>query len=296
MPRHIDALTAATLKNLRARWWDVTFSDFLREALHPRPGTRILDVGCGEGNAELVLGRLRISQLRLFAIDRDLARVARAAAQGRSHNFRLGVAGAEVTRLPFRDGAFDAAFCVAVLQHVPDVESAVAELARVTRPGGRVLVVEPDNSARYWYSSAPIGQEAFQLASHFFAAVASVRGDVTDLAVGPRLSGVFGLVGLEPLSVKLFPVSVTHIGPPVESLWRARREAVTSALAEASDSAEITRLGAEYLHILGQYEEQAVRAGESFVEIQNTMLFATLGERAPAERHVPTEVAVAARV
>src|SRR5215831_9396522 len=199
MARHLDALTASTLKNLRAQWWDAQFSEFLQETLKPRPGTRILDVGCGDGTAEVSLGRSRISQLRLFAIDRDVARVTRAAVEGRSHNYRLGVAAADATTLPFVTGAFDATFCVAVLQHVNDVPRAVAELARVTRPGGRVLTVEPDNSARYWYSSSPAGADAFADGSRFFAAAAAARGDSTDPAVGPRLSAIFSAAGLEPL-------------------------------------------------------------------------------------------------
>src|SRR6201982_785906 len=111
------ALTASTLKNLRAQWWDAQFSEFLQETLKPRPGTRILDVGCGDGTAEVSLGRSRISQLRLFAIDRAVARVTRASMEGRSHNSRLGVAAADAETLPFATGAFDATFCVAVLQH-----------------------------------------------------------------------------------------------------------------------------------------------------------------------------------
>jgi ubiquinone/menaquinone biosynthesis C-methylase UbiE len=161
MARHVDALTSATLKNLREQWWDSEFSGFLQETLRPRPGNRILDVGCGEGTAEMSLGRLRVSQLVLFAIDRNLQRVAHTAAEGRSHNYRLQLAGADVSRLPFTAGAFDATFCVAVLQHVNDVPRAVRELARVTRTGGRVLAVEPDNAARYWYSSSPLGARAF---------------------------------------------------------------------------------------------------------------------------------------
>ena len=60
MARQIDALTSATLKNLREQWWDTEFSTFLQDTLRPKPGTRILDVGCGEGTAELTLGRLRV--------------------------------------------------------------------------------------------------------------------------------------------------------------------------------------------------------------------------------------------
>ena len=42
----IDALTSPTLKHLRARWWNDDFTEFLAETLRPRPGNRILDVGC----------------------------------------------------------------------------------------------------------------------------------------------------------------------------------------------------------------------------------------------------------
>ena len=284
MARHVDALTAATLKNLREQWWDFQFSEFLHDTLRPRPGTRILDVGCGEGTAELTLARLRISQLRLFAIDLDTARVLRAAGEARSHNTRLGLAAADASRLPFATGSFDATFCVAVLQHVNQVSQAVTELARVTRPGGRVLAVEPDNSARYWYSSEASGNDAFVAASRFFAAAAAARGDATEPAIGPRLSAIFADAGIEPVSVQLFPVSVTHIGPPEPAVWEARRAAVARTASGTTDSA-VASQAVEYRAALDRYEQDAGRAGAHFVEIQNTMLFATVGQR--------TDVAVA---
>jgi SAM-dependent methyltransferase len=281
MARHVDALTSPTLKNLREQWWDAAFSGFLQDTLRPRPGNRILDVGCGEGTAEMTLGRLRVSQLALFAIDRNLERVAYTAAEGRSHNYRLQLAGADVTRLPFVSGAFDATFCVAVLQHVNDLPTAVRELARVTRAGGRVLAVEPDNAARYWYSSSPVGARAFAGAQRFFGAVRALRGDTTEAAVGPRVSATFATCGIEPMSVQLFPVSVSHIGKPPATLWQARRQAVASALADITDPVVLAE-GQAYLQTLADYEAEASAAGRHFVEIQNTMLFATLGRRTDA--------------
>src|SRR4029453_316316 len=101
MARQVDALIAATLKNVREQWWDAAFSEFLQETLRPRPGNRILDVGSGEGTAELGLGRMQVSQLKLVAIDKNFARVSQTAAMGRSHNHRLALAAADATRLPF---------------------------------------------------------------------------------------------------------------------------------------------------------------------------------------------------
>src|SRR5207302_7162788 len=117
--------------------------------------------------AEISLGQLGISQLRLYAVDLIASRVRAAVVAAAAHNVRARFGVADACRLPFKDDAFDSTFCVAVLQHVCDVSMAVKELARVIRPGGRVLVVEPDNAARYWYSSTEIGARAFALATQF---------------------------------------------------------------------------------------------------------------------------------
>ena len=69
MIRDVDGLTSATLKHLRERWWDDAFTEFVKDTLQPRPGRRILDVGCGTGTAEVKLSRLRLTQVDLVAVD-----------------------------------------------------------------------------------------------------------------------------------------------------------------------------------------------------------------------------------
>jgi SAM-dependent methyltransferase len=281
MSRDIDALTSSTLKHLRERWWDADFTAFLRETLQPRPGDIILDVGCGVGTGEVRLGQLGISQLRLLGVDLVVDRVVRAFDAARAHNVRAAFTAADARKLPFVDNAFNSTYCVAMLQHLTDVSSAVRELARVTKPGGRVLTVEPDNSARYWYSSLPIGMEVFTLASRFFSAL-EMRGDGgADTAVGPRLPTSFANHGVEPTAVRLFPVSVSHLGAPPRKIWDGRRTIGRAALNRVTDPA-LQRLGAEYLDVLNRYESEATAAGGRFVEIQNTMLFATVGPKTRA--------------
>jgi SAM-dependent methyltransferase len=274
----IDALTSPTLKHLREQWWDDNFTGFLAETLKPRPGNRILDVGCGEGLAEVSIGGLQISQIRLVGIDLVPAKVAEARRALADHNRRAAFAAGDARRLPFATGAFDSIFCVAVLQHIGDISTAVAELARVTRLGGRVVAVEPDNSARYFFSSVPSGERAFATARRFFAALSESRGESTEPAVGPRLPVLFGSHGIEPLGVRLFPVSHAQLGAPAAAVWADRRRAVEQPLAEARD-ARVRTYGDEHLETLRAYEAEASRAGKAFVELQNTMLFATSGQR-----------------
>ena len=278
MTATIDALTSPTLKHLREAWWDDVFTEFLVETLKPRSGNRILDVGCGEGLAEVALGRLHISQVRLVGVDLVVDKVLKASQETASHNQRVKFAAGDACRLPFGDGVFDSIYCVAVLQHVNDVETAVAEFARVTTPRGRVVAVEPDNSARYGFSSTPAGRRAFELSLSFFNALSGQQTDGRTSAVGPNLPRLFSEHGIEPIEVRLFPVSRTLLGPPDASVWASRRRVVEAALsAGASDAARW--LGRDYLETLTAYEAEAKKAGSSFVEIQHTMLFATVGQK-----------------
>jgi SAM-dependent methyltransferase len=279
MSRDLDSLTSPTLKHLREHWWDDAFTGFLEETLRPRPGKRILDVGCGTGTAEVSLARLRLSQIHLFGVDIVVDRVRHAYAVTRGINARVGYAAADACRLPFAEASFDSTYCVAVLQHIRDLSGALVELARVTRPGGRVLVVEPDNAARYWFSSVPSGMEAFELSRRFFAGLASVRGESPAVPVGPLVPGMLAATGVDPVSVRLFPVSVSHLGAPSPAFWESRRTAVRDVMAKAPDEA-LRRIGVDLLKGIEQYARDASAAGPAFVEIQNTMLFATVGQKA----------------
>jgi SAM-dependent methyltransferase len=277
--RDLDALTSSTLKHLREHWWDDAFTGFLEETLRPRPGKRILDVGSGTGTAEISLARLRVSQMQLFGVDLVVERVRAAHVATRGINARVGYAAADACRLPFAADSFDSTYCVAVLQHIRDLQGALGEISRVTRPGGRVLIVEPDNTARYWFSSVQSGMEAFDISRRFFAGLSSARGESPATAVGPLVPGLLAATGVEPVSVRLFPVSVAHLGVPPPAFWDSRRSAVRGVIAKAPDEA-LRRLGADFLKAIDQYARDASSAGSAFVEIQNTMLFATVGQRA----------------
>ena len=273
----IDAFTSATLKHLRESWWDDEFTEFLRETLRPRPGNRILDVGCGEGLAEVSIGRLHISQIRLVGIDLVLSKVIQARQETASHNQRAAFAAADACHLPFVAASFDSLYCVAVLQHIGDVRSAIAEFARVTVRGGRVLAVEPDISARYMFSSVPSGQRAYELGVRLFSELAAARGEKSDTSIGPKLPALFSSLGIEPIDIRLFPVSHTHIGSLSPTVWAARRGSVEQILSRAPGAIAET-IGREYLAALQTYEADSTKAGSAFAEIQNTMLFATLGQ------------------
>jgi SAM-dependent methyltransferase len=277
MTAPIDGFKSATLKHLREGWWTDEFTGFLAETLRPRPGNRILDVGCGEGLAEVSLGRLHISQIRLVGIDLVVSKAIAALQETKSHNQRVGFAAADACRLPFRDDAFDSLYCIAVLQHLVDAGVAVAEFARATARQGRIVAVEPDNAARYLFSSVPAGAKAFDLSRVFFAAAADARGERTDDQIGAKLPALFASHRIEPIDVRLFPVSHTRLSPPSADEWKERRAAVQQML-ERVTRKDVRELGRELLLALSTYEADASTT-TAFVEIQHTMLFATVGQK-----------------
>jgi SAM-dependent methyltransferase len=94
---------------------------------------RILEVGCGWG--ELAEWLARETGAEVVATDLSPRMIELARARGVDAQL------ADVQELPFADGEFDVAVAAWMLYHVPDLERAITELARVLRPGGRLIAV-----------------------------------------------------------------------------------------------------------------------------------------------------------
>jgi ubiquinone/menaquinone biosynthesis C-methylase UbiE len=111
-------------------------------------GESCVDIGSGTGTMTRRLARLVGPTGRAVGIEpnAEMRRVAeeRAAADGVAVSFVEGLA----TELPLPDASVDVVWCERVLQHVPDAEAAVREMARVLRPGGRALVLDSDHESR----------------------------------------------------------------------------------------------------------------------------------------------------
>ncbi len=93
-------------------------------------GRDVLEVGCGTG---LVLEKVAQFARTAVGIDLSAGMLAKAATRG------LPVAQASATALPIASESVDVAYSFKVLAHIPDIKTALAEMARVVRPGGWVL-------------------------------------------------------------------------------------------------------------------------------------------------------------
>lgn len=279
MSRDIDALTSYTLKHLRDRWWNAAWSQWVSSHLHCTAGDRLVHVGCGNGEIDVALG-LATPGLHVVSTDRVVSRVTHTRDLGRDVGLDLDVLAADARALPLAPGCADAVVCVAVLQHLEEPAEAAADMARLLRPGGRILVLEPDHESRLWYSSCPAGERAYELARAVLGRWHQERSPRAPSRLGLHVVSWLREAGLEPLSVEPLPVSDARLGAPAPGVWDLR-ERVLTQVAESSDMPRRTDAEA-LLDAVRAYRAEADAQADAFVEVQHALVMATLAQR-PAE-------------
>jgi ubiquinone/menaquinone biosynthesis C-methylase UbiE len=145
------------------------------DMLRLRSGASALDVGCGLGrDAEMILDEVG-SAGRVVGVDAAKQLIAKAIERTRAMAPRPEFCVGDVLALEFPDGTFDACRADRVLQHLRDPAQAVAEMVRVTRPGGRVGLLEPD-----WYTFTIAGGDVTvaQKVIEYYARVSTSQGDI----------------------------------------------------------------------------------------------------------------------
>ena len=132
------------------RFYEMAFDAIVAD-LAPQPGAVILDAGCGTCAKSVLLAQRGFHVVAAdFAPDALERAAPTIAAYGVTD--RITLRQGNLLDLPFKDGEFQYAICWGVLMHVPEVGKALAELARVLAPGGRLVLSEGNMHA--WQSYA----------------------------------------------------------------------------------------------------------------------------------------------
>lgn len=144
---HTDPAQVREFFAARAQRWDAQFSDDgpAYEAavteLGLRPGGSVLDAGCGTGRA-LPFLRTAVGPAGIV-VGADLTPEMLAVGVQAGRRAAGALLLADAGRLPLRDGVLDAVFAAGLIGHLPAREAGLRELARVTRPDGRLILFHP---------------------------------------------------------------------------------------------------------------------------------------------------------
>ena len=181
---------------------------------HLRAGMDLLDVGCGPASITADLAE-RVAPGRVVGLDAAAGALeaARATLRERGLSEQVEVTSGDVMALPFEDASFDVVHAHQVLQHLADPVGALAEMRRVTRPGGIVAVRDAVYSAMTWFPE-PAGMEQWR---SVYMATARANGGEPD--AGSRLLSWARAAGFADASAS---ASTWCYATPVDRAWQSQ--------------------------------------------------------------------------
>ncbi len=202
-----DQASIPAIKRLRAAATDL---------LAARLGHRIIDVGCGTGEVARAIARRVGRTGRVIGIDNSETMLAEARQRVAGTTPQVEFQAGDVTRLDLENATFDGALCERVFQHLATPQAAMAELARITRPGGRIVVVDTDWGLHAIYGADP---------SLTTTIVDSWAGDATNGLAGRQLAARFADVGMPHPTVVAETLTSTDplqpLSPPITTMATA---------------------------------------------------------------------------
>jgi SAM-dependent methyltransferase len=178
----------------------LAFHPALEPILKPlelRPGLRVLDVGSGPGHTAMELARRVAPSGQMTGVDINAEFVARSSARAREAGVPAQFVHSAFPPLPFPAASFDRVFCKNVLEYVDSAADTVAEMARVTAPGGLVVAADSD-----WemiaLETGPAGRERNE---RMLTAAKSIA--LKEPRIGRQLYGLFRGAGLSEVKVEI---------------------------------------------------------------------------------------------
>jgi ubiquinone/menaquinone biosynthesis C-methylase UbiE len=188
---------------------------------------RALDVGCGTGAVTRTMARIAASG-RVVGVDVSVTRLAQARELAATEGLEAEFIEGDAYRLPLPPASFDYAWSRFLFEYLPEPERALAELSRVTCPGGTVVVSDLDGQLEQFY---PIDARV-QVELREALRVLGKTG--FDPQVGRKLFHWFCRAGFSEIGVRIVPYHKYAGGLPERDLmnWRAKLHTATDYLIE----------------------------------------------------------------
>jgi len=196
-----------------------------RYALPPEP--RVLDVACGTGEISARFVE-HFDDAHLIGVDLLESHLELARERCRAFKPRARFEVGDAYNLRFDDNSFDLALCRHLLQAVPRPGAVVAELVRVTRPGGVVHLVAEDYGMMHFHPTPLDADEFWRRGPIAFAELTG-----TDLRSGRKMFTELTRLGLEGVRVDYVTIDSLRVEPATFSaIWKAWRDGYSAAIVE----------------------------------------------------------------
>ncbi|MFD9974943.1 SAM-dependent methyltransferase [Streptomyces sp. NPDC059017] len=152
--RHTDVYDDALGGNIHVGYWDDEadgssmqvatdrLTDLVTERLAPAEGQHLLDVGCGHGSTAARIIAHHAVRITGVSVSDYQVELANRRPQPAELPGRATFQWADATQLPLPDQSFDGAYAIESLMHMKDKAAALGHIARVLRPGGRLVIAE----------------------------------------------------------------------------------------------------------------------------------------------------------
>src|SRR2546425_1959812 len=212
---------------------------------HIRPGVEVLSVGCGPGVILRATSALHPT-IKAAGIDISVDRIEEAIQRNRENPHVKFVCG-DAQAMQFPPDSFDLVFSRMLLQYLQEKERAVAEMVRVCRPGGVVLLQDLDGQLLWHYPEDPLVQGMVG------KVVAALAATGFDPFVGRKLFWLARMAGLKNLNaqVECYHLIVGEIDPLILQQWELKleiaRPQLVRALGSEGEALQQTRRFLEYL-------------------------------------------------
>jgi SAM-dependent methyltransferase len=231
----LTAHSAEEFGSSRDHWWNPEFLRMVAEQWPLPEIKRVLDVGAGVGHWRRALTPVLGPGTRFTSVDREKLWAQTQAERARREDATepVDVCVSDAMALPFSDGSFDLVTCQCLLMHVPAPDRAIAEMTRVLRPGGLLVVAEPTNITSSLVEAIALGQSPEAAAGVLLFHLRCVKGKArlnegNDL-VGESLPALLSRAGLSEVQLRLNDRAWPLLPPYGSPHQRAFRDDVLDA-------------------------------------------------------------------
>jgi SAM-dependent methyltransferase len=223
-----DPHSSAYFGQQRDYWWNADYLELLARRWQLGTVETVLDVGAGVGHWAGLVASILAPRAKVIGVERDPRSVERAQQRAREHGLadRLAYLVGVAEKLPFDDGTFDLVTCQTLLIHVPDVMAVIGEMRRVTKPGGLIVLAEPNNAASMMVATSrdlgePLGAKVERLEFVLRCERGKIALGEGDNSIGDLLPGFLSDAGLVDVEAFLNDKTFALVAPYDSDAQRA---------------------------------------------------------------------------